>query len=993
MINSLQLSNLFDSLPIGIIVFSKEGTVLETNQNLFMIDGFENLSKVNLISTSVFSLPIFSSETKRNLLEKIISGEMIEKIIQSKKDLKGNSIFVVMKGFPIIQNNLITGGAIVFEDYKIIEKIKSDSNSDKYFFETVNKILNKPTVISDTKGKMVFSNKPAIKIGISDSDLSSDFIWEALPFEKFDKEKFEKINRLLITENNFEEEFKLGDDNSFSYFKLTFQLAETIKEDFVIISVDDITQKVEAEKELRLSEERFRNIVTNAREFIFTLNEDGGITYVNPHFLNELEFNQEEIIGSNILDLIDISNPSIDSFYDFIELSKDKPIEIIISNHSNRKKKIYALASTSVVLQSRKGQVLYNVVLTDISANKESERDLLLIKSVFEVSQDAIAVLDGDKIILTNNKFLSLFNIDNTSETIGMKLLDVIDDADNSLEKYFKNKTNKFLGKKEYQLLRHENEKSIDVEITISSYDLFEQTINVALITDITNRKKYEAALKESEDRYRNITENLDEFIWTAEIVDQKLIQSFYTPVVEEITGYSPNDFLSKNYLWLRIIHPDDTKNVVTKLKRLYKDPARLSDEVEYRIINKIGNVVWIKNKITILRNEDGKILKVFGLVSDISISKKAEEDVSKYTENLKVLNETKDRFISIISHDLRTPFSSILGFTDILLNDRNLPEAKQVEYISFIQESSQHMLSLVNSLLDWTRLQTGRVRFEPERMNARISVNKAIQVLAGTSLRKNINVVSEIDKDVFVHADEALLFQVFNNLISNAIKFTNHGGVIQIFANPQVYEKQYEFIVKDNGKGIRKEDQEKLFKIDSKFTTNGTAGEKGSGLGLSLVYDIIKKHGGNIWVKSEEGNGTEFHFTIPVASTKILLIDDSKTDRLLYTKLLKSIIPNYTIIEAENGLKGYEEIKKSFPALVITDHLMPTMSGYDLVKQINISKLKIKPPIIVLSSDLNDSIIEEYKELGVEYIFYKPVNLTALKVAIDKSLKKAIFT
>ena len=149
----------------------------------------------------------------------------------------------------------------------------------------------------------------------------------------------------------------------------------------------------------------------------------------------------------------------------------------------------------------------------------------------------------------------------------------------------------------------------------------------------------------------------------------------------------------------------------------------------------------------------------------------------------------------------------------------------------------------------------------------------------------------------------------------------------------------------------------------------------------------------GKIWVESELGNGTEFHFSIPIASTKILLVDDSKTDRLLYTKLIKSIIPNYSIIESENGLKAYEEIKRSYPALVISDHLMPTMSGYDLVKQINVSKLKLKPPVIILSSDLNDAIIEEYKELGVEYIFRKPVNLTAFKVAIDKSIKKAIFS
>jgi CheY-like chemotaxis protein len=200
------------------------------------------------------------------------------------------------------------------------------------------------------------------------------------------------------------------------------------------------------------------------------------------------------------------------------------------------------------------------------------------------------------------------------------------------------------------------------------------------------------------------------------------------------------------------------------------------------------------------------------------------------------------------------------------------------------------------------------------------------------------------------------------------------------------------EFSIQDNGIGIKKEDIEKLFKVDTKFTTDGTTGEKGSGLGLSLVHEIIRKHGGDIWVKSEKGQGTTFTFSVPVASTSILLIDDIKTDRLLYAKLLKNLIPNYTILEAENGKQGLDIIKQSSPALVITDHKMPVMTGYDLVTQLNISELRYKPPVIILSSDINKLVEAEYKDLGVEYIFQKPVNLTNFKTAIDRSLRKAFF-
>lgn len=146
------------------------------------------------------------------------------------------------------------------------------------------------------------------------------------------------------------------------------------------------------------------------------------------------------------------------------------------------------------------------------------------------------------------------------------------------------------------------------------------------------------------------------------------------------------------------------------------------------------------------------------------------------------------------------------------------------------------------------------------------------------------------------------------------------------------------------------------------------------------------------IWVESEEGKGSNFIFTIPVASTSILLVDDIKTDRILYAKLLKSLVPNYNVLEAENGKQALDIIKQSSPALVITDHKMPVMNGYDLVKQLNIAELKYIPPVIVLSSDINPIIKEQYKELGVEYSFQKPVDLSSFKNAIEKSLRKAIF-
>jgi PAS domain S-box-containing protein len=528
----------------------------------------------------------------------------------------------------------------------------------------------------------------------------------------------------------------------------------------------------------------------------------------------------------------------------------------------------------------------------------------------------------------------------------------------------------------------YQNLKNQKIEIEIQKKELQE---------DIVERKLNQQAIIESEEKYRNITENIDDFLFTFERIEKVLRPLFYTHSVEKITGYSQSEFLSESTFFLKIVHPDDFHLLKNKLKTILRSKIQVSEEMEFRIINKHGNLVWVRTKINVIGNADGKISKIYGLVSDISLRKKAEEELKQSTENLIKLNETKDKFISIISHDLRTPFSSIMGFTDLLIGDEDLTEEEKKQYVRFIQESSKSMLELVNSLLDWTRLQTGRIKFEPEKITAGTIITKSINSLSGTAFQKDIEIKSEVDENVIIYADNSLMMQVFNNLISNAIKFTKPGGEIVISASPSKKTRFYEFSVRDNGVGIKPENIQDLFRIDTKYSSEGTAGEKGTGLGLSIVNEIIEKHRGNIWVESEYGKGSDFKFTLPVASPNILLVDDSKTDRLLYSKILKHIAPDYNIEIASNGKEALEKIMAAPPALVITDHLMPEMNGYDLTMEIIKLDIKVKPQVIILSGDIERSAIVDYHNLGIKYIFNKPVNLINFKTAVEKSLKKVL--
>ena len=199
------------------------------------------------------------------------------------------------------------------------------------------------------------------------------------------------------------------------------------------------------------------------------------------------------------------------------------------------------------------------------------------------------------------------------------------------------------------------------------------------------------------------------------------------------------------------------------------------------------------------------------------------------------------------------------------------------------------------------------------------------------------------------------------------------------------------EFSIQDTGVGIKAADVKKLFSVDSKFTKEGTSGEKGSGMGLNIVNDIIQKHGGSIWVESEPGKGSNFKFTLPIASAVILLVDDNKTDRLLYSKILKNITPDYNVEVASNGKEAMEIIIKSPPALVITDHNMPEMNGIRFVQEIQKLEVKSKPPIIILSGDIDRTAIHDYGLLGIDYIFQKPVNLANFKQAVERTIRKGL--
>ncbi len=370
---------------------------------------------------------------------------------------------------------------------------------------------------------------------------------------------------------------------------------------------------------------------------------------------------------------------------------------------------------------------------------------------------------------------------------------------------------------------------------------------------DITERKLAELKLKESEENFRSMFKNGSAAM---AIIEPDTAISMVNDEFCKLVGYSMQEVIGKS--WLDRIPPEDMERLNEYNRRRLMNANDVPDKYEFTFYKKSGEIRHALMSITMLRNK-----KRIASFVDITERIQAEEEIQFKNEQLLKLNAEKDKFFSIIAHDLKSPFSSIMGFSEILIKQVMEKNYQSVErYSSIIHQSSQRAMDLLTNLMEWSRSQTGRMEFNPEYFEMVKLINEVTLLFADAASQKSITITEVLPPNAPVFADKYMMSTVLRNLISNAIKFTYKGGEIVV----SIEKKQGESIVsvRDNGVGIPKNRIEKLFRIDENISTLGTEKEKGTGLGVVLCKEFVEKHGGQIWVESEEGKGSVFYFTIP---------------------------------------------------------------------------------------------------------------------------------
>jgi PAS domain S-box-containing protein len=380
----------------------------------------------------------------------------------------------------------------------------------------------------------------------------------------------------------------------------------------------------------------------------------------------------------------------------------------------------------------------------------------------------------------------------------------------------------------------------------------------IGSVSDITPRKLIEEALQNEKLLLRTVIDNIPDSIYCLDSDCRKTLANLTD--IRYMGAKSESEVIGKNDF---DFYPLDIAKSFFRIDNEVIKTGKPLLNCEEFLMDENGEKRWLLSSKLPMRNKNGEITGLLGIGRDITDRKMAEEEIKHKNEELQRVNAEKDKFFSIIAHDLRSPFNGFLGLTQIMAEDLQTLTMDEIQSISeILKDSAMNLFRLLENLLEWARIHQGLIPFEPKLTELKLINNEVMGMLSDWVKNKEIEIVCNIADGLMVYADSNMLQAIIRNLVSNATKFTHKGGQITISARIN-QDHLVEISTKDNGIGMSNKIVDGLFRLDINTSRKGTDGEASTGLGLIICKEFVEKNGGNLWVESQEGKGSTFYITI----------------------------------------------------------------------------------------------------------------------------------
>ena len=720
----------------------------------------------------------------------------------------------------------------------------------------------------------------------------------------------------------------------------------------------------------------------------------------------------EKITGYNIADVESrslkeilkgkIKDPAVEkALIESIKNKQSYEVELLIDKKDGSQ---LWISLTNSVIYSADGEVeKYIRIIIDISARKSAEQDVEILSFAARKSPSGIMIRDNEGVIIWMNESMEQiigYSLDELrGDTFGNRLI-----GEETNPEVFAAATQAVKENKPYEVeIKIYKKDGSTAWVFISNSPLFNEIGSVerqiGVMVDITDRKRAEEELTMLSLVASKTTSGVV-------INDSSGKVEWVNKAFESITGYTLSDVKDKHL-------GDSLKGELTDVSIIEKarelSEKKQSFEVDLLIYRKDGQPLWITVINSVITNAQGKVDKYIEVIIDITSKKKTEVELIAAKEEALQFSRAKDMFISVMSHEIRTPLNAVIGMSHLLLDDN--PLESQKENLSILKFSAENLMTLINDVLDFAKIETGNIELEKAKIDLREIVQSISASMQYKAHENHIYLKYDIDEDVpsTILGDKARLVQILLNLVSNSVKFTSKGGVdISLKVIEQSKKTvRIRFAVSDTGIGIAKNKLNTIFESFKQAEADTTRNYGGTGLGLAISKRLIELHDSRINVDSVLGEGSTFWFTITFdklddhtinnnnkveteLNINVLVVDDNQINRLLINKVLKKWGASADF--AENGVEAIEklELHKNFDVVLMDIH-MPLMGGLEAA---GVIRAKSDPyfqklPIIALTASMLSNQMGQIEDAGMNDYILKPFDPKTLFEKLSRYQKQ----